>query len=130
MNDLRIELWDIFLIRCLFLVTFYKSKHTKTTSFPLKLRKYFYAAYFCTRNDFSRSDFKRVMYFILKPPAPVFNGLPPMRSVQAPAQYACYNDVQIVGNIYVQNIFDLNGPQQTPIADTINSQSQSPVNIL
>jgi len=53
-----------------------------------------------------------------------------MRSVQAPAQYACYNNLQIVGNIYVQNIFDLNDPQQTPIADTINSQSQSPVNIL
>ncbi len=58
------------------------------------------------------------------------NDLPLMRSVQAPAEYTCYNNLQIVGNIYVQNIFDLNSPQQTPIADTINSQSQSPVNIL
>jgi hypothetical protein len=53
-----------------------------------------------------------------------------MRTVEAPAQYSCYNNIQIVGNINVQNIFDLNSPQQTSIDDTINSLSQSPVNSL
>ena len=52
-----------------------------------------------------------------------------MRTTQAPAYYSCYNNLQIVGNINVQNIFDLNSPQQTTIADTINSQSRSLVNI-
>jgi len=53
-----------------------------------------------------------------------------MSTEQAPAQYSCYNNLQIVANINVQNIFDLNSPQQTSIADTINSESQSPVHIL
>ncbi len=53
-----------------------------------------------------------------------------MRTTQVPAYYSCYNNIQIVGNANVQNIFDLNSPQQTTIADIINSRSTSPVNIL
>jgi hypothetical protein len=53
-----------------------------------------------------------------------------MRITQAPAYYSCYNNIQLVGNINVQNIFDLNNPQQRTIADIINSRSTSPVDIL
>jgi hypothetical protein len=49
---------------------------------------------------------------------------------QVPAQYSCYNNLQIVGNINVQNVFDINSQQQTAITDDINSQSTSTVNIL
>ncbi len=68
--------------------------------------------------------------FIIQQPLPTFNGLPPMTTVQAPAYYSCYNNLQIVGNINVQNIFDLNSPQKTTISDIINSESISPVSTL
>ncbi|CAF4953056.1 unnamed protein product [Rotaria sp. Silwood1] len=58
-------------------------------------------------------------------PSLVFNGLLPMTTSQVPANYFCYNNLQIVGNINVQNIFHINSPQQTPISDIINSQSES-----
>ncbi len=60
----------------------------------------------------------------------VVDGLPLMRATEVPANYACYNDIQLVGNINVQNIFDLNSPQQTTMTDFINSKSTSSVNIL
>jgi hypothetical protein len=53
-----------------------------------------------------------------------------MRTTEVPAYYSCYNNLQIVGNINVQNIFDLNSPQKTTISDIINSESISPVNTL
>ncbi|CAF4237667.1 unnamed protein product, partial [Adineta steineri] len=59
-------------------------------------------------------------------PIPIFNYLPPMKTTQAPAFYSCYQNLQITQNINVQNIFDLNSPQQTSIDDCINSQSTSP----
>jgi hypothetical protein len=68
--------------------------------------------------------------FIIQQIAPTFNGLPPMRAEQVPAYYSCYNNLQIVGNINLQNMFDLNSPQQTAIADVINSQSRSSVSTL
>jgi len=60
----------------------------------------------------------------------MFNSLPSMIANQVPAQYSCYNNLQIVGNINVQNVFDINSQQQTAITDDINSQSTSTVNIL
>ncbi|CAF1300259.1 unnamed protein product [Rotaria sordida] len=59
-----------------------------------------------------------------------YNNLPSMTPSQVPAHYSCYNNLQIVGNINIQNIFHLNNLQQTTISDIINSQSQSSVNIL
>jgi len=53
-----------------------------------------------------------------------------MRAEQVPAYYSCYNNLQIVGNINVQNMFDLNSPQQAAIADVINSQSGTSVSTL
>jgi hypothetical protein len=53
-----------------------------------------------------------------------------MRTTEVPAYYSCYNNLQIVGNINVQNIFDLNSPQKTTISDIINSESISPVSTL
>ncbi|CAF3766312.1 unnamed protein product, partial [Adineta steineri] len=58
-------------------------------------------------------------------PTPIFNYLPPMKTTQAPAFYSCYQNLQITQNINLQNIFDLNSPQQTNIDDCINSQSTS-----
>ncbi|CAF4677510.1 unnamed protein product, partial [Rotaria sp. Silwood1] len=58
-------------------------------------------------------------------PSLVFNGLLPMTTSQVPANYFCYNNLQIVGNINVQNIFHINSPQETPISDIVNSQSES-----
>ncbi|CAF4489042.1 unnamed protein product, partial [Rotaria sp. Silwood2] len=55
----------------------------------------------------------------------VFNDLPSITPSQVPANYFCYNNLQIVGNINVQNIFHLDASQQTTISDIINSQSQS-----
>ncbi|CAF3156003.1 unnamed protein product [Rotaria sp. Silwood2] len=55
----------------------------------------------------------------------VFNDLPSITPSQVPANYFCYNNLQIVGNINVQNIFHLDASQQTHISDIINSQSQS-----
>jgi hypothetical protein len=60
---------------------------------------------------------------------PTSDGLPSTRTAQAPAYYSCYNNIQIAGNINVENIFDLNSPQQTTIPDTVNSQSTSSVRI-
>ncbi|CAF1076014.1 unnamed protein product [Rotaria sordida] len=54
-----------------------------------------------------------------------YNNLPSMTPSQVPAHYSCYNNLQIVGNINIQNIFHLNNLQQTTISDIINSQSQS-----
>ncbi|CAF4322109.1 unnamed protein product [Adineta steineri] len=48
-----------------------------------------------------------------------------MKTTQAPAFYSCYQNLQITHNINVQNIFDLNSPQQPNIDDCINSQSTS-----
>jgi len=50
-----------------------------------------------------------------------------MRTTEAPAYYSCHDNLQIVSNINVQNIFDLNNPQRTTIDDIINSQSTSSV---
>ncbi|CAF4965306.1 unnamed protein product, partial [Rotaria sp. Silwood1] len=55
----------------------------------------------------------------------VLNNLPSMTTSQVPANYFCYNNLQIVGNINVQNIFHINSPQETPISDIVNSQSES-----
>ncbi|CAF4235502.1 unnamed protein product, partial [Rotaria sordida] len=62
---------------------------------------------------------------VLFPPSLPYNNLPSMTPSQVPAHYSCYNNLQIIGNINVQNIFHLNSLQQTTISDIINSQSQS-----
>ncbi|CAF4414858.1 unnamed protein product, partial [Rotaria sp. Silwood2] len=62
---------------------------------------------------------------VLSSPSSAFNNLPSMTPSQVPANYFCYNNLQIVGNINVQNIFPLDSLQQTSISDIINSQSQS-----
>ncbi|CAF3546147.1 unnamed protein product, partial [Rotaria sp. Silwood2] len=66
---------------------------------------------------------------MVESPSLVLNNLPLMMTSQVPANYFCYNNLQIVGNINVQNIFHLDASQQTHISDIINSQSQSSVNI-
>ncbi|CAF4582850.1 unnamed protein product, partial [Rotaria sp. Silwood2] len=62
---------------------------------------------------------------MVESPSLVLNNLPSMMTSQVPANYFCYNNLQIVGNINVQNIFHLDASQQTHISDIINSQSQS-----
>ncbi|CAF1547275.1 unnamed protein product, partial [Adineta ricciae] len=64
---------------------------------------------------------------IVQSPAPTYYSLPPIRTAeQVPAHYACYNNLQVVGNINVQNIFSINSLHPSPFSDNINSQSLSP----
>ena len=53
-----------------------------------------------------------------------------MRSTErVPARYACYNNLQAVGDVNVQNIFSINSPHPSPLSDIINSESLSSVSL-
>ena len=49
---------------------------------------------------------------------------------RGPAYYTCQNQIQLTGNINVQHVIDLANSQRSSLADTLSSQSTSPVSPL